>query len=150
MVYYTNCCCCFKTKAGVKFIAILGLFINASHILIGHIPYTIYANFLRHGHPQNENEQYGLILKLMNSYSRGFESHDYVSIVGAVSTLIGITCCVLLLYGIHKKRRSFFLPWLVGQMVANLVSVIQIVAFIKLANYLCQLLLSLKRCFVSV
>ena len=118
MVYYTNFCFCCKTKTGAKCIAILGMVILVLEILIGNFFHVIYLCFL---HLQNERNG---PLEYIDTYYGRLVSGNVFYLLWVVVCLIATLFCALIFYGIEKNKKNFLLPWLVWQMIGNLVSII--------------------------
>ena len=112
MVYYTNCCFCIKSKTGAKVLAILGIVLSTLSILSSSIYYGLYYDELH-----DPRIVYGnWIWKFI----------DAIYGVSIVINLMWISFDVLLLYGINKNKKDFLLPWMIFEMIALVVSKIQI------------------------
>ena len=113
MVYYAQCCCCFKSKTGAKIISILGL-IFSSLSIIGNViglATNHQAWILKIGLPLAVSVQTITTEVIYLGYA--------LITIGQIAYL---AMFAMLFHGIKKERHGFMLPFLVFDMISLVVS----------------------------
>merc|ERR1712062_545852 len=126
MVYYAQCCCCFKSKTGAKIISILGL-IFSSLSIIGNViglATNHQAWILKIGLPLAVSVQTITTEVIYLGYA--------LITIGQIAYL---AMFAMLFHGIKKERHGFMLPFLVFDMISLVISTIWIGIGIAMGIY---------------
>ena len=113
MVYYAQCCCCFKSKTGAKIISILGLIFSSLTLIANIIGLAI--------NPQAWVLKIGIRLAVsVNSLTAEVIYLGYALVtIGQIGYL---AMFAMLFHGIKKERHGFMLPFLLFDMISLVVS----------------------------
>merc|ERR1712062_452458 len=114
MVYYENCCFCFKSKTGAKIIAILGLVFACLAILANIIGLLVHSGL-------------GWVGTIGGSIAIQIGVFNFVGffVFYALVTLCQIgylAIFALLFHGVKKERHGLLVPFLVFHMISLVVS----------------------------
>merc|ERR1712062_797203 len=126
MVYYAQCCCCFKSKTGAKIISILGL-IFSSLSIIGNViglATNHQAWIVKFGLPLAQSVQTVTLEVIYLGYA--------LITIGQIAYL---AMFAMLFHGIKKERHGFMLPFLVFDMISLVISTIWIGIGIAMGIY---------------
>merc|ERR1712062_427088 len=126
MVYYAQCCCCFKSKIGAKIISILGLIFSSLSIIGNVIGLTTnhQAWIVKIGLPLAVSVQTITTEVIYLGYA--------LITIGQIAYL---AMFAMLFHGIKTERHGFMMPFLVFDMISLIISTIWIGIGIAMGIY---------------
>ena len=123
MVYYENCCFCFKSKTGAKIIAILGLVFACLAILANIIGLLVHQ-LGPLGWVATIGGSIAIQIGVLNVYV-----YIVFYALGTLCQIGYLAIFALLFHGVKKERHGLLVPFLVFHMISLVVSYFKLLIF---------------------